>query len=422
MWFCYFFLYAASPLNVFLSKPALYGLLMLPRYLFFLVCLWDLFKTVSRRYFEKDAKGIVLLCFFVIALSISYNDVYTEAFYWHSASHYMIWQALCLLTVSLEIRYFDNLRCHHGNTTACALLLSVTGFVACTFFYTAVLPGMVYLFLWQEYRTRANSTGFPQLLPLAAMIAGGLSSALAPGNYARRATTADTPLQPFRSLVQASKLTLNVFLRNMGHPLFILTVVFLFLIGMCFMKPRMLRPRMFALLVIGDAVMLILICVPYVLPQAQPELVTLLPDRYLFLMDTNMILSIYGIALCAGSLLHARREATVRFFKTHLIPVLCAAVALVLALLLKGGFYKNFPPLRIMYDATRMVEYHKTWCGILEEICLSGEPDVTFHVDEMLQYGPVVRPPEITPDATDWKNEAVAKTFQKHSVAVFYDQ
>ena len=244
---------------------------------------------------------LLILTFFFVAVTNA--DVYTEIYFWYSgAVAYSMPFSIMLtsLTLFLLINRGMMSKRRKGGCAICAgilLFLSSGGSLA-----VAGIGCYVTLLLTVAFYLRARQISVPNILALAAGVAGALVNVAAPGNFARHDGTAGTGLH----FVQAAVYTVHMFMEETGRlfretvlglTFLVMIAAGLYLAGKCEVALR--EYGMITVLAPGAG-----LAAYY--PVALGYSSDYIPNRCYFIIDVALVLSLLNLALLVGICLHKR--------------------------------------------------------------------------------------------------------------------
>lgn len=408
LWIYMFIEFLCNPVTIFGPTSLMYGVVMIVLFGMFLLILFYLIKTILKDVYKLEDSTVIFGCFILFLMCFLNTGIYTEIFYWFIGSVYMWAVSLCMLTVALEIKYFTS-----GFQRKYAVELSVIGFIACSFFQAAVFPGMVYLVLWIHYCKRENKFLWKALIPLMIMIAGGLISVVAPGNYVRHDSYDNSGLH-FGEAIWTACFNECIVLFNLIKKPFAWILVSIFsLLGAFKIKELKceINPIWYAFIIF---LILFLTCYPLALGISQIGL----PNRYVFLLNSYASIMIMAWSMYLGTWLKNILPAKIKGRKC-LMQILIGSFATVL--IIWGIFcYKNIPFIKTFVNMDEIRLCHDNWIAVYEEIQNTEEADVVLHLDKDLYKNEIIMVPGASYNEQYWENVNMAGYFGKTSIVVIY--
>ncbi len=407
-WFYIFVEYLLNPLNIGNACSISIGIELIVFFLCFVAAFLAFCVVFLHSLFQVCKEDA--FCISVGALFLFLNTrVYNEIFYWFVGSSYMWSVTLCVCTATLAILFWEK------ENKALGICLAVVGFISCTSFQAAVFPGCVYLFLGGIDILKKKKLKIRKFLPLLVMICGGLSSALAPGNYARRDEMGSDMniIKAFGDAIIASaKIVKGLFF----HPIVIIGLLIVFFIGM-----KLLKKNSCTIHPLYGFVMTGLCTYIEIFPLVFGYGMVYIPNRQYFIGVAFLLLGIVMSVFYLGGWLQHHKQTLIS--KKHFRKTSVGA-AIILALLVLGieGYAGN-PYYSTISGMNEVREYSNGWKKVFREIEKSEEDDVVIYADQSLNNNEMILMcPNITSDAEDWVNVAVAEYFGKSSVRMEWSE
>lgn len=176
--FPYIFLECAlNPLNYAKAYDHLVGVQLLIFFFVFIVTLYFYVKEFLGFFFDITDRRCTHALYLCTLMAFLNADFYRQIFYWFVGG-----VAYLLSTVFIMMSQICMMRWFRKRTLTSAVLLSITGFIGCFNYQLGIFSGIIYLLCM--FKT-CKKIEVKDLIPLAFMIAGGLTSLLAPGNVVR---------------------------------------------------------------------------------------------------------------------------------------------------------------------------------------------------------------------------------------------
>ncbi len=404
LWIYMFIEYLCNPVMIFGPTSQMYGVVMILLFGGFLGILYYLISTIFKDIFQiKD--NIKIWGFFVFFLSCFLNtDIYTEIFYWFIGSVYMWAVSLCMLTVALEIKFFSS-----GYKPKYAVLLSIIGFIACSFFQAAVFPGMAYLVIWLYYCRKEKKVLWKQLIPLTIMIIGGLISVLAPGNYVRHNSYDESGLHFSEAIYQAFFNECFVLFELLCKPFIWILVLGFGWVGFINYKNIKYRLNPFwCAVIIG--ITILLTCYPLALGISGIGL----PNRYYFLLNIYICVMVMTWSVYVGAWIKRefnekliKQKKKIKFF-LHFVIIIVAIWGICSV--------PTTPYFKTTVGMEEIKECHDSWMNIYLVIKTSQDSDVVLYVQPELLENDIIKIPNISYDIRYWENKDLSNYFGKNSI------
>lgn len=230
LWPFFFLEYLLNPLYVFPGIRHATGIFLEITFIVFIIVLYLYLKTFFKYIFGIDKDKIYKLTYLLFLIAFLNSAIYDEIYYWFVGNVYL-WNVLFMMwNQILIIKLFRT-----EVTKSLYIRLCIVGFIACFAFQLDVFSGCIYLielFIWKK---KNNPIKYQRIIPLVVMIAGGMISAFAPGNFARsKAYSAELSIG--NAIINSVSNAIKCFIQAIDNPLYIVLVTIMICIGYVFAK------------------------------------------------------------------------------------------------------------------------------------------------------------------------------------------
>lgn len=365
-----------NPLVYFEATSPAYGYYLVVCFACFIGVLALLIRDVFKYVFHTDALNLWLLTYVGVVIAFLNTSVWTEVFYWFCGSTYARAMTLMLLTMDLIVRNYD----HYG--WGKSVLIAIVGGIACTSYTETIFPGMIFLTYIVIDAIRHKKIDWKKAYPLGVMIVGGLSTVVAPGNQARYAVEQRGIKMSVNDLGPALKRSVYMAVREMlqmiKNPTTILLFVTMMVVGIILFSRNEKMPRLspgkYVAVFVASGVCLVMTYFPFILGYAGTDYI---PNRMLFVFVVYALLlvclnGIYLGGIVAQKLVTGRLDLSKRGVKV----VTAGICAVVLAVVVVSGCWKNTQIYRIVKLEDAIKYSHDVWIGVIEEIEETDAMDV----------------------------------------------
>lgn len=335
------------------------------------------------------------------------TEVWTEVFYWFVGSAYMWAMTFVLLTVALEMVYFNKPSIWNGT------VLSVIGAIAASFYSQAVFPCMIFLLFITKDFFDNKKINLKKIVPFLFFLLGAISSLVAPGNFQRKGASGEAGL----GLLTALKDTFVIWLGNLfdlvKNPLAVIMAVFFVLLGMVAMREKKEKYRYPAVPFVLTLMCLFVAYFPFALGYGNS---TYLPNRAKFAFNLFAVLSFSASFMYLGGWL--KYEKKMKFAKKELTYGVAGLAVFAYVCLIPTQYYQELPYAQTVAQTHQVKVANDEWRYLLNAIEASEEENVEFERSTI--YTPIIKAPGITSDSKHSINQNIADFYGKESVCVYW--
>jgi hypothetical protein len=406
-----------NPLVYFDPTSPVYGYCLIACLLIFLIALAFLIKDTVRLVFGCNSRNVWLFAFAMILLTFFNVSLWTEVFYWFCGSTYARAMTLMLIVIDLVIRNY-----HHYSKWK-SLSIAVIGAIACTSYTETIFPGMVFVLFIISDAAAHGKIDWKRAYPLFFMVAGGLTTVLAPGNGVRYATEqngASMHLADYLSAVgDAAYIELKDIRSLLQNPIMIVFLVVCVILGISLLGSGSHHFTWIkgAGLAAATLICLFLTYYPFILGYAGTDY---LPNRMKFVFVVYALLAMGSCAIYLGGIL-----SEIALKENRMQGKLC--VCSLLGVMLLGGifigatgYYKETPIYKIIYLDEAIQYAHDRWIEVIGEIEASEADDVEIvrpYFDTQ-----VIKPMGIAEDTESLQYRNMAAYFGKETLLLRWEQ
>lgn len=407
MWLYEFLRVFLNPLVLFGATSAFLGVELEIFFLIFVGSMGILNFTFWKYVIRERKKVYVMASYLMLLIWFLNTEVWTEVFYWFVGTAYMWAMTLILLTVALEIIYFNKPRVWIG------VLLSVVGAVACSFYSQAVFPCSIFLLFIGKDIYENKKINLKIIIPFVFFLIGAFSSLVAPGNFQRKDVENGVGL----GFASAVKDTFVIWLGNLfdllKNPLALIIAILFVALGMICLKEGKNRYRHplipFGLTLIG----LFIAYFPFALGYGNA---TYLPNRAKFSFNMFAVLAIAVSCMYLGGWL--RYEKKILLTKKRAMYGLACLMVFAYTCLIPTKYYEELPYAQTVAQIHQVKLANEQWRYLLDRIEGAEEENVVF--ERSVINTPIIKSPGITSDKDNSINKNIADFYEKESVCVYW--
>lgn len=363
-----------NPLVYFDATSSAYGYFLIGCLLCFLGALALLVRDVFVYVFGCRNRNIWLGAFAGILIVFFNAAVWTEVFYWFCGSTYARAMTLMLLTVDLVIRNYD----HYSMGKS--ILTAIVGGIACTSYTETIFPGMVFLAFILVDTRRTGKFDWKKAYPLAVMIAGGITTVIAPGNRARYAVEQEGEMMSAADYLPALKNSIYMAAKEAKHvfqsPIAICFFLLMVIVGYWIFSESRHRfsVHKYLALFVGSGICLVMTYYPFILGYAGTDYI---PNRMLFVFVVYAILLLGLNGAYIGGILSQKMSTSECHIRKRFAVISVIAVCILgICGIGASGYWRNTPIYRIIALEEPVKYAHDMWVGVIEEIENSDSMDV----------------------------------------------
>lgn len=397
-WFSCFISLLINPLILFSGVNNLYGIELCLIFIFFLFTVWLFTENVFNYYTHFKKSNFPILLVLLLCITFTNLKVYSQVIYWFCGSSYNWNVSLCLILMVLIIKMFNN------NNNVYYILVSAYGFCLCSSFNVAVFPGLFY-FILLIIDKKNNNFSFKKIIPLLFMIIGGLTGALAPGNFVRHSAMDNTGLHPLQSILYTfadgglilSKLIIN--------PFFLIFACICFFAG-TFIKSNNISFKHPILCILSYGILLFFLCFPIAFGYSA---ISFENRIYCFIDSMSLIWLMLCLIYIGGWYSNARKSLISR--KTLFISVVL--------LLMYLGVYSVLiepPYIKIIGSIKQMESANSEWMDAYKLIEESDEEILEIKISKETYDCPILNQSGVSGDPKNWVNESIADYYGKKEI------
>ena len=417
MWFASFYETFFNPLNLFGDFQGYYGMEMIIIFLFFIVSIYVLIRTLVYHALGTKDCSLMTTLFVLCAFTLINIDIYFEIFAWFVGSHYVLCASLSFLFISWLIMH---VKYKYGWLSA--LFMSLLGIITCSNYMVAVPVGVIYLFiLWEYSHEDAGQNLIRRYIlnrnsvPLYFCIVGGVLAVFAPGNFLRNSEMSVSLFSNLKTALQNTLIAYEGFSSQLIYNplLFFCFAATVIIACLAASKFSIAFRRCFLYM---DIVLLLvppITLFPVALGYESHEF----PNRIQFVFNTYAIaIALFG-AFQLGLLLHKKFKPDKKFF----YPVYIMMIIGIYVSMFNQSYMSDFPVVRMVRDRIITRDFSRGWYDILNEIKFSEDDDIVIYASDDLLYidpDPLIKSPGIYDDPNNGANMLVAKYYGKNSVRV----
>ncbi len=405
-----------NPLILFGRQLQWMGLEMLIFFALFFLSVWLLLKI----YLEticRDTTYLLPLYFFA-CLAIFISDTYTEIFYWFVGSTYMWGMTLSFLIISLALKFFRSETKQYQKSYA--VIIAIIGFLTCFNFQIAVIPGMAYFLLWlaDTRENRQSQHWVKTMLPLLAMVLGGLFGLLAPGNFSRHSAIDSTGIHVGLGAWFAFKDYLLTIFWLLVKPVVLFAVVAILVIGYSVAKRKAAKQDDYSfhpiIPFIIATITVYLTCFPLALGYSKTEIT----NRMAFIFNVEAILSYGASCLYLGGWMYVRHHAAWEkkdWRKIGIILTILFALCLILT-----GLYRDTTYYKYLTSMDQVVSGSAKWQSILDTLATTEESDVVLEIERF--DTPILNTPLVNQTTSDdyFDGSYMCNFYNKDSIQIIW--
>lgn len=407
MWLYEFLRVFLNPLARFGATSSLLGVELVIFFLLFLCALWVVNDTFWKFVIKNEKSEYILGCYLLLVIWFLNTEVWTEVFYWFVGSAYMWAMTFVLLTVALEMVYFNKPSIWNGT------VLSVIGAIAASFYSQAVFPCMIFLLFITKDFFDNKKINLKKIVPFLFFLLGAISSLVAPGNFQRKGASGEAGL----GLLTALKDTFVIWLGNLfdlvKNPLAVIMAVFFVLLGMVAMREKKEKYRYPAVPFVLTLMCLFVAYFPFALGYGNS---TYLPNRAKFAFNLFAVLSFSASFMYLGGWL--KYEKKMKFAKKELTYGVAGLAVFAYVCLIPTQYYQELPYAQTVAQTHQVKVANDEWRYLLNAIEASEEENVEFERSTI--YTPIIKAPGITSDSKHSINQNIADFYGKESVCVYW--
>ena len=393
-----------NPITLFGATSKMIGVELLSFFVLFLITLYVAIYSFSKRTIGCKGQTIPLLLTLLVLVGLLNIDIWTEIFYWFVGASYLWGVTAALLTIHLEVKYFEEQKMRD------AILLAVVGFFACTSYSTAVVPCFIYLVYAIRAFVLKKGKIVPKLVPFACMLIGAFSALVAPGNYVR--SSSDIGMY---SLVKALKDTFIIWMDSLFDlvkmPLFIIVIIGFVLVGMKkFPKEKLLLGHPLIPLALSGICMYINYY-PFALGYGNAMY---LPNRARFVFSIYAILLFAASAVYLGAWIADKKPKYAE--KENIVKVCAGLVVFSYLCFIPTQLYEELPYTIVVDQKEEVKELNEEWIFILSQIENSTEENFVWSrswIDTI-----VIKQPGFHKAADGGVSSDIIKYFGKESITI----
>lgn len=405
-WFFNFLQVLLNPLVYVSTASKWIGVELIIFFVTFLFTLWKLIKTFFEVIIKCNNKTIILTEFFLLLLCLFNTDIYYEIFYWFIGSVYLWAVILIAWTLIFEMHYFSN-PCRKN-----AVILSILGFVACSFWMMAPYPCLLYLVYilidWFLTKNRIKKTYIPFLF----LLLGAISAMIAPGNFVRLENQSATGLQFVAAIRYALKPFVYSVIYLIKNPLFILFFLSAVVVGYCLLKEY--KIRIWHLVGLTAATFTLLFVQLYVVALGYSS--GDFPNRIYFVFNYYAIL-LFGICgVYFGGVLY--QMVRMPFTAKDLLLITIMASILVYVTLIPNDGFSHLPYKRTIESIPLVKSCREEWLDVFAEIEESESEEVVIKRKRIPES--MLKKPGISEEEDWWVNKEVAEFYGKKSIKIIW--
>jgi hypothetical protein len=315
---------------------------------------------------------------------------------------------LILLTVILELNFFIGKK----NDIVHIIVLSIVGFWGCSCYFEAVFPGMLYIVLAYG-EIKKGKWKKREIIPFLFMLAGGIGSVVAPGNFVRaEENIAGGSLHWGSTIKNTSIMMFDCMFDLVKNPLFILIMICFLLVGIHKGKDRLAKYNPiipFAITLCG----LLITLFPFALGYGT---YTYIPNRCLFVFNLFAVLSLANDFIFLGSWLGAKYGIVID--KVLLRNLIMAGSVFAYVCLIPSSYYENLPYAQTVAQTHQVKLAYEEWSYLLNYI--ETIPDKNVEFERGIIDTPIIKSPGITGDADNSINRHIADYYGKDSIRIIW--
>lgn len=410
-WSYTFLEYLLNPITNFGISSIAFGIEMIIFFLLFVTSQGLLFQAVFSRILKVSDSRIRWFCFLIFISFFLNTRIYPQVFYWYVGASYMWGVTLCSLTMWLEVIYFTN-----GYKKITAYILSVVGLVSCMNLLVPVVPGVFYIILiWINVKIKKQTFKGKYLLPLGAMVLGGVLALIAPGNYMRKSGTTYSDYNFGKAIVDScidfAKLCKSLLI----NPFTIIYMIIFIVIGIKILKKVKYSFKYPIIPYILYGITMIITCFPVAFGYG----VAMVPNRIHFVLHAYSYLLLLLCALYTGAWVYRKWGDEIK--GCHLKYLCVISLMFLYCAVIPTKYYNDLPFYVTIVQAKQITQCSNEWRKIYKEVEQSKEESIVIYADKILCNVPMLLDPDKIEKEEEYLaavGDSIARVCGKKSVEI----
>lgn len=397
-WFSCFISLLINPLIIFQGFNSFYGIELCFIFLLFIFAVWLFLKNIFKYYTIYENSIFPILFVLLFCITFTNLKIYSQVLYWFCGSSYNFNVSLSLLLMVLIIKMFNN------NKPVYYFSVSVFGFCLCSSFNVAAFPGLFYIILLiSDYKK--SKISLIKIIPLLFMIIGGLTGALAPGNFIRHSAMDSTGLHPLNSMFYTFADGGIILSKLIVNPFFMLFMVFCFYVG-TIIKSNNVSFKHPVLCILSYGVLLFFLCFPVAFGYSAISF----ENRIFCFIDSMSLIWLMLCAVYIGGWCAYKNKGFINRNTTIII------ISLLLIYLSGYYFFNEMPYVKTISSINQMERANSEWKAAYNYIENSKEEIVEVTISKETYYCPILNQVGVSDDPTNWINECIANYYGKKEI------